>query len=341
MTIADARPGRVVFLGAVHEALPALHAILRSEVELAAVVTPPTARATALSGYVDLEPVAAEHRVPLVRAADANDPRTVDLLDRLAPDLLVAVGWTRLLGDRLLAVPRRGCVGFHASLLPRHRGRAPVNWAILRGETITGNTMIYLAPGADTGDIVDQRTVEIGPEDTCGTVYERVAEAGAQMLTQHLPALLAGSAPRRPQKNDEADVLPRRTAEMGITDWNRPAREIHDWIRALARPYPGAFSVLAGQTVRLWRSALPGPAEPAAPPGVVARVEGDAMRVGTDGGSILVTEVSVDDGPPEPAAKWCSRAGIVPGTAFDPVDPAVARWARGLGPRPDLIGAAR
>jgi methionyl-tRNA formyltransferase len=333
--------GRVVFLGAVHEALPALHAILRSDVELAAIVTPPQARAAALSGFVDLESVAVEHRVPLVRTADANDPATVDLLTRLAPDLLIAVGWTRLLGDRLLALPRRGCLGFHASLLPRHRGRAPVNWAILRGETKTGNTMLMLAPGADTGDIVDQSPVTIGPEDTCATVYARVAEAGAQMLVDHLPAVLNGTAPRRRQVDDDADLLPRRTAAMGITDWSRSAREIHDWIRALTSPYPGAFSVLSGQVVRLWRTVLPGPAEPAAPPGVVVGVEGDAVRVGTGDGSVLVTEASVGDGVPGPAAGWFSQSGLTPGAAFDPVDPAVARWALGLGPRPELVGTAR
>jgi methionyl-tRNA formyltransferase len=341
MTDTEVRRGKVVFLGAVHEALPALQAILGAEAELAAVVTPPLARAASLSGFVDLEPMVVEHRVPLIRTADANDPRMVDLVRRLAPDLLVAVGWTRLLGDQLLAVPRRGCVGFHASLLPRHRGRAPVNWAILRGETTTGNTMLYLAPGADTGDIVDQRTVAIGPEDTCASVYARVAEAGAQMLIEHLPALLDGTAQRRAQAHDHADMLPRRTPEMGIIDWSRPAREVHDWIRALTRPYPGAFSALAGHTVRLWRSELPGPAEPAAPPGVVVGAEGDAVRVGTGGGSILVTEVSVDDGMAEPAARWLARAGITPGAAFDPVEPAVARWARGLGPRPDPVGAPR
>jgi methionyl-tRNA formyltransferase len=333
--------GRVVFFGAVHEALPALHALQRPDVEVAAVVTPPSARARALSGYVDLEPVAVENRIPVVRTPDANDPRTVDLLARLAPDLIVAVGWTRLLGDALLAIPRRGCVGFHASLLPRHRGRAPVNWAILRGETLTGNTMMFLAPGADEGDIVDQRPVPIGAEDTCATVYARVAEAGAQMLTAHLPGLLTGTAPRRRQQHDTADLLPRRTPEMGITDWNRPANEIHDWIRALTSPYPGAFSTLAGRTVRFWRSLPPTSAEPLASPGTVVGVEGDAVRIGALDGSILVTDVSVDDGRPEAAALWFSRTGIRPGTRFDPVDAAVARWARGLGPRPDLVGVPR
>jgi len=337
----DERRGRVVFFGAVHEAMPALQVILRADVELVAVVTPPSARARTLSGFVDLESVAVENRVPVVRTADANDPRTVDLLSRLDPDLFVAVGWTRLLGDALLAIPCRGCVGFHASLLPRHRGRAPVNWAILRGETLTGNTMLFLAPGADTGDIVDQRPVAIGLEDTCETVYAGVAEAGAQMLADRLPALLDGTAPRRPQDHDGGDVLPRRTPDMGITDWNRPAREIHDWIRALTSPYPGAFSTISGHTVRLWRSLPPGPAEPAAPPGTLVGSEAEAARIGTLGGSILVTDISVDDGSPEPAAALFSHSGIRPGTAFDPVDAAVARWARGLGPRPDLVGAPR
>src|SRR5579884_3373155 len=214
--VRTAPAGRVVFIGAVHEARPALAALLGSgRATVAAVVTPPEDRGAPLSGRVDLAPLAAAAGVPVLTADDVNAPRTVRRIRELAPDLLVVVGWTRLLGRELLALPPRGCVGFHASLLPRHRGRAPVNWAILKGETLTGNTMMMLDPGVDTGDIVDQRPVAILPDDTCGTVYERIARAGAAMLVERLPALLDGSAPRRPQDPARGDTLPRRTPEMG------------------------------------------------------------------------------------------------------------------------------
>src|SRR5262249_1744303 len=164
---APRRQGRgVVFVGAVHEAETALSALIGAHADLAAVVTLTEEAAARTSGAVDrgVAATAAAARVPGIRPEDLNAEAEVARVRMLAPDLIVVVGWTRLLSPALLAIPPRGCVGFHASLLPRHRGRAPVNWAILRGETETGNTMIFLEPEVDAGDIVDQRTIPIGPE---------------------------------------------------------------------------------------------------------------------------------------------------------------------------------
>jgi methionyl-tRNA formyltransferase len=211
-----------------------------------------------------------------------------------------------------------------------------VNWAILKGERETGNTMMFLAPGADTGDIIDQRPVAIGPDDTCADVYRKIGETGAEMLRAHLPALLEGTAPRRPQRHDAADLLPKRTPEMGITDWNRPARAVHDWIRALSHPYPGAFARLKGRRIHLWRSRLPEGGEPAWTPehGTLMGLEGDALRVRTADGSVLITRVQQEHEVEESGADWFVRKGHRRGMRFDPVDAALARYALGLGPAP-------
>jgi methionyl-tRNA formyltransferase len=335
MNVAVERPagqvpkGRVVFVGAVHEAEPALRALLGTGVEVAGVFTLGPRLAARTSGFVDLEPLAAAHGVPVLRTENLNHPDEVERVRALAPDLIVAVGWTRLLGDELLTIPPRGCVGFHASMLPRDRGRAPVNWAIIRGDTGTGNTMMFLASGADVGDIVDQRPVSIEPDDTCGTVYAKVGAAGAAMLRMHLPALLDGTAPRRPQGESPTPNLPKRTPDMGITDWSRTPRAVHDWIRALTHPYPGAFSFLAGRKLLLWRSERPGQ-EPAGEPGLLLGCEGEALRVGTGGGSLRLLRVQDEDRPEESAATWYRRQRLSPGTRFDPVDAATAEWALGL-----------
>ena len=134
--------GRVAFVGAVHEAVPALGVLIDSGAEITEVVTLPTERAAATSGFVDLEPLAAAHGIPVRRCADINSAESVQRVRNLRPDLMVVCGWTRLLSAELLGLPTRGVIGFHASLLPRFRGRAPVNWAILRGEAKTGNTMM-------------------------------------------------------------------------------------------------------------------------------------------------------------------------------------------------------
>jgi methionyl-tRNA formyltransferase len=333
--------GRLVFVGAVHEAVPALTALLRSAVDVAEVVTMPTGHAGRASGYVDLEPIAAASGVKVTRCTDINSADSVARIRRLEPDLLVVVGWTRLLSAELLSVPRRGCVGFHASLLPRHRGRAPVNWAILRGDTQAGNTMMYLDAGTDTGDVIDQVPVPIGPDDTCATVYAKVGAAGADMLSRHLAALLAGTAPRRPQPPASEPPLGKRTPEMGITDWNRPARDVHNWIRALTSPYPGAFSFRSGRKIMLWESAVPVRQASSGSPGQVLGCDEFGLRVATADGSLLVTSVSDEGASPEPALSWVSRNDLNGGARFDAVDPATASWAIGLGPQPAGATARR
>lgn len=330
--------GRVIFIGAVHEAVPALGVLLAGSSQVTEVITLPPERAASTAGFVDLEPLAARSGVPVRRCANVNSAESVDHIRDLRPDLIVVTGWTRLLSPELLRVPRRGCVGFHASLLPRNRGRAPVNWAILRGETMTGNTMMYLSADADAGDIIDQHPVRIGPGDTCATVYARVGEAGAAMLRRHLAALLDGRAPRRPQEDGHRGnaMLPKRTPAMGITDWNRPARAVHDWIRALTQPYPGAFTFLGERKVMLWASAVPprSPGGPSAEAGQILGLEPEGVRVRTADGGLLITAMSDTGGEPEPAAGWARRAGLSAGDQFCPVPPATASWALGLGPDP-------
>jgi methionyl-tRNA formyltransferase len=328
MTIFGRR--RVVFIGAVHEAKPALDVLLGNElVDVVAVITSIPRPARRLSGVVDLARPAATAGVPVIRAADVNTPSLVARVRDLAPDLLVVVGWNQPLNRELLAIPSRGAVGFHASLLPRHRGHAPVNWAILRGETNIGNTMTMLDPGVDTGDIVTQREIAIDVADTCATVYARVGQAGADMLVEQLPALLSGTVVRHPQRRDAGDVLPRRTPEMGIIDWDQPARAVHDWVRALTEPYPGAFTMLDGRPVMVWETRPPQAGEPVARPGQVLRLEADGLRIGVRGGSILATRMSEAGQRPQHARRWMRRARMVPGAAFDPVSADVARWARG------------
>lgn len=331
-------PG-IVFVGAVTEARPALTALLTSPLaKVGLVVTPdPGFR---WSGAVDLGPLAASAGVPVRRTNDVNHPDTVAAIRAVDPALLVVCGWTRLLHEEVLGVPRHGCVGFHASLLPRHRGRAPVNWAILQGDSFTGNTMMLLSPGVDTGDIVDQRRIEIAPEDTCATIYDRVAEAGADMLLTQLPALLAGTAPRRRQDPEAGDLLPRRTPEMGVIDWDQPPRQVHDWVRALTAPYPGAFTTDARGPVMVWRTRPPDEdrtALPAGgtPPGTIVHIGDGGVQVATRGGSILVTQLSAPGQQPRAAEEFARMRGLVAGHNFDPVSSAVSRWAHGQGLQPE------
>jgi len=166
------------------------------------------------------------------------------------------IGWSQIVRPAALRLARIGMIGAHASYLPRYRGSAPVNWALIKGETETGNSLIWLAEGVDRGAVIDQVAFRITPYDTVASLYDRVATSNRDMLLRLLPRLLAGERPGRPQPASEHADLPRRRPADGVIDWARPSREVYDFIRALTRPYPGAFSWLDGTRWTAWQAAL-------------------------------------------------------------------------------------
>ena len=192
---------------------------------------------------------------PLV--VDAPDASTTARVRDAAPDLVLSFYFRHLLPAELLAIPKRGAFNLHGSLLPKYRGRAPVNWAVARGETETGATLHAMTGRADAGEIVDQEPVPIGPDDTAWEVQKRVTQAGVLLLERRLAELLAGTAPRRAQDEARATVFPRRTPEDGRIDWSRSAEEVHNLVRAVTHPYPGAFTDVFGGKTFLWRTKLP------------------------------------------------------------------------------------
>jgi methionyl-tRNA formyltransferase len=247
---------RIVFVGAHEEASrPLEHMILRGA-NVVGLFTLESEGLLQMSGGTDLTGIAFSARIQLKRGTNVNAPESVSWIRNRAPDLLLAVGWTQLIKSELLSVPRIACLGFHASLLPKYRGRAPVNWAILNGETETGNTLMVLAPGVDEGDIVCQRRIPIGDEDDCRTIYEKVSLTECEMLDEVLPLIRHGRMPRRKQDSSQATLMPKRRPEDGLIDWNWPASRIYNWIRALTRPYPGAFTYLDRQKITIWKSRI-------------------------------------------------------------------------------------
>jgi len=186
-----------------------------------------------------------------------SDPALLGGLRAAAPDLLFSFYFRDLLPGEALAIPRLGAYNVHGSLLPKYRGRAPVNWAVLRGERETGATLHVMTGRADAGEIVDQEAVPIGPDDTALEVQNRVTEAAVRILERRLPELKAGTAPRRPQEESAATKFPRRRPENGRIDWTRPAAEVHDLVRAVTHPFPGAFTEIFGERTTIWKTRLP------------------------------------------------------------------------------------
>jgi methionyl-tRNA formyltransferase len=285
-------PLEIVFIGCVEEGRRTLEGLLERGERVRAVFTFEPAKAATISGAARWDDLTTAHGIPLHHVHSINDPEPLAAIRALAPDLVFCVGWTQLLSAELLSIPKLGCLGFHASLLPHYRGRAPVNWAIINGETITGNTLMVLDEGVDTGDIVAQRAIPITPQDTCGTVYDKVAASELSMLDEVLPLIHVGLMPRRAQDHDRATVVGRRRPDDGRIDWCRTTGELHDWVRALTDPYPGAFTTIAGERVWVW-AAHPAP-QPAAGwrPGRWRLVGSPGeLRAGTGDGELVLDEV--------------------------------------------------
>lgn len=202
------------------------------------------------------------------------DPQSIVRVRVARPDLLLSFYYRRVLPDEMLDAPPLGAFNMHGSLLPKFRGRAPVNWAIVKGETRTGATLHRMRTRADAGEIVDQEAVPIGPDDTALEVQTRVTAAAVAVLARRLDELKAGAAPATPQDESKATRFGRRRPEDGRIDWSRPAREVHDLVRAVTHPFPGAFTDLFGGRTFVWRTRVPGLAAHDTFPGQVRAEDG-------------------------------------------------------------------
>jgi methionyl-tRNA formyltransferase len=216
-------------------------------------------------------------------------------VDALEPDLLFVVGWSQLVHDPFIRTAREAVLGMHPTLLPRHRGRAPIPWAILSGLARTGVTLFEIVDGsADSGPIVGQAEIAVTPGETATTLFEKISDAHVDLIRTYVPRLLSRTAPRIPQDDRRASAWPRRAPADGIIDWETRARYLDDWVRAQTRPYPGAFTFAGDERLVVWQ-ARPVELPEDAPAGTVVerRAEGLVVACGEDG--LLLEEVEPGD----------------------------------------------
>lgn len=204
--------------------------------------------------FDSVEQLARAHDLSVITPADANDPAVIEQVRALQPDFLFSFYYRNMLGAELLALPRRGAYNMHGSLLPRYRGRVPVNWAVIMGERETGATLHQMVAKPDAGGIVDQQAVPIGPEDTAAEVFGKVTEAAERVLARALPGLIAGTARITPQDLSLGSYHGGRKPEDGRIDWAKSACEVHNLVRGVAPPYPGAFTRIGAMTLRILRT---------------------------------------------------------------------------------------
>jgi len=258
--------------------------------------------------FESVESLARLHDVAVATPRDPNTPEFVARVAALQPAFLFSFYYRHMLKPGLLALPALGALNMHGSLLPRFRGRAPVNWAVIRGERATGATLHYMVEKPDAGDIVAQQAVPILPDDTAFEVFNKVTVAAETALDGVLPSLLAGTAPRRPQDLARGSYFGGRKPEDGRIDWRRSAAEIHNLVRGVAPPYPGAFSDVDGKRVRVLRTILPGEAPPRFGFSALFCHSGRCYAECGDGRAVRILELEVDGRMLQ--ARTFARAGI-------------------------------
>jgi methionyl-tRNA formyltransferase len=243
------------------------------------------------SGQCAFDDLAAELGAALIETSDVNSADTLEAIGTLDPELVFVVGWSQLVREPFLALAREGVFGMHPALLPRHRGRAPIPWAILSGLARTGVTLFEIVDAtADSGAIVGQVAVELAPDETATTLFEKVAAAHVELIRECVPRLLARTAPRIPQDASRASSWPKRAPADGIIDWETRAPYLHDWVRAQTRPYPGAFTWLGDERVVVWR-ARPVALTESAPAGTIVASTPEGPLVACGEGGLVLEEV--------------------------------------------------
>src|SRR5712691_344752 len=258
---------RLLFCGTPHFAVPVLiHLLAQPDLNIIAVITQPD-RPRGRGRQVSLTPVkeaALAANIPVHQPEKIRSPEAQELLKDLSPDCVVIIAYGQIIPARLLSIPKLGWINLHASLLPKYRGAAPINWAIVNGETRTGVTTMRIDAGMDTGEMLLQREIEIGARETAPELAARMSESGAPLMAETLRGLAAGTIAPKPQNHAEATYAPILKKEDGRIDWTRPATEIHNRMRGF-QPWPGTYSSFRGQLCNLWGELAPEEESDAAP----------------------------------------------------------------------------
>ena len=284
---------RILFMGTSEFAVPALRKLITHKFDLIGVVTQPD-RPSGRGKRLNPPPVksvATEHRLPVYQPEKVRKPDFMRVLERLAPDMIVVAAFGQLLPQTVLDIPPCGTINLHPSLLPKYRGAAPIQWALINGETETGVTLMLLDAGEDTGDIISTKSIPIRNEDNAFTLTEQLAQLGANQLIRLLSEMPEGTPPpATPQNNTEATHAPRLTKEIGHIDWNQPATTIHNIVRGTAI-WPGAYTFFRDNLRLKIVNCLPLSQTFDAPAGTLKIVEKRKLIVATADGMLQLLQI--------------------------------------------------
>jgi methionyl-tRNA formyltransferase len=287
---------RAVVFGYHDVGVRCLQTLISGGVQVPLVVTVPD-DPTESTWFGSVAATAAEYGIDSLAPADANTPELLQRIAQLQPDFIFSFYYRSMLGAPLLNIARHGALNMHGSLLPKYRGRAPVNWAILRGERQTGATLHYMVERADAGDIVDQLAVPILQNDDAREVFAKVTVAAETILSRSLPGLVSGTAPRRVQTIEPGEYFGRRRPEDGRIDWTWSAGQIHNLVRAVAPPFPSAFADVAEQRWFIHKTRVVAATAGPVPRARLIGIDGQCYVECCDGSVLQLIKVASVDGP--------------------------------------------
>ncbi|MEX2460930.1 MAG: methionyl-tRNA formyltransferase [Paenibacillaceae bacterium] len=300
---------KLIFMGTPDFAVPILQMLIEEDFEILAVVTQPD-RPKGRKRVLTPSPVKEEairHHIPVLQPEKLRHPDAVAEINALKPDLIITAAYGQILPKAILELPQYGCLNVHGSLLPYYRGGAPIQRAIMNGDAVTGVTLMYMAAGLDTGDMIRKVEVPITDEDNTGTLFLKLSQAGKELLRSTLPELLAGHIQAVPQDHAIATLAPNIPREDEQIDWSRPATELFNQIRGLS-PWPGACTLWNGENFKVWASQKHSSklesvlsSIPLAEPGTVLQINESGIEVLTGDGTLWLTEI-------QPAGKKAMEA---------------------------------
>lgn len=292
---------RIIFMGTPDFAVPALQALIRHDYPVVAAVCQPD-RPKGRHGHLQAPPVkqtAEAAGIPVIQPLKIRTPEFEQTLAALKPDLIVTVAYGRILPANILELPPHGCLNVHASLLPKLRGAAPINWALIRGRRETGITLMLMDEGMDTGDILLQKTLPLDDRIDAGTLSDQLADMGGMLLPQAIDEYLAGRLTPVPQDGTQATSAPIMTRETGEIDWSQSARAIHNLVRGTT-PWPGAYTWCDGKRLKIHRTEVRtddfSAGQCPAAPGTVCDCGGDVISVACGDGVLNLLEIQTESG---------------------------------------------
>lgn len=308
------QPFRIVFMGTPHFACPTLQMLIdRGENIVAAVTQPdrPKGRGQQMQ-HPPVKELALRHGIPVMQPLKVRAPEAIDEIRGLDPDLIIVIAFGQILPKALLEIPRHGCINVHASLLPRYRGAAPINWCIINGEAETGITTMMMDVGLDTGDMLLKRSTAITPEDDASSLHDRLSLLGAETMSETLDLL--GEGRLSPEKQDDSlsCYAPMLKKELGEINWNTSTTNIINLVRGVT-PWPGAYTAIDGKIVKIHKVCA---GSGRGTPGEILKAGKTGVEAATSDGSIIIEELQLEGKKRLKAAEFLAGYRLEPGSFF-------------------------